>query len=688
MNLEKLKHKIKYDKAIFFTLLLKVILVYLFSSGVQQEVIHKFTTLFVEDFLSAWSSADSIFPYPALMLYILTPFAWLSSHIASPALSNVIFSIPLFLFDYICLLSLHRLSRATSTSLTLYYYASPIILFSTFMHGQLDIIPTALLILSLYFTSLRKNTSAFLFLSLSITCKLSSLIAYPFLVLYVLKTEQVKLKKVQSFLPLLLPLTLFFLINLPFWQRPYFISNVFFSKEQNLLYANFLEILNLKLYLAPLAITLVLARFAAYRRVNFSLLVSALGVVFSLLVILVYPNPGWFVWSLPFLSIIYCSIHNEKKFTLAFFLSYNIVYLVFFTLFYQHPLNDLSTLILLDTPLLFFQKGFIHESSIFFTLLSAIGCLNVYALLSFSLKNNQLVKRRFESTLIGIGGDSASGKSTLLSLLQQVLGKANVLPLEGDGDHRWVRGDSNWQEKTHLNPKSNFLHRQSSNLKDLKKGKKISLIEYNHSNGLFEKPRLVKPKDFIIISGLHPFYLPKSRFLIDLKIFLDTNSDLRKLWKLKRDIKKRGYTPAQVIEQIEKRKKDYDKYISPQKSHADLVINFYPQSPIIDFNSDHTPQVNLKLYINSNIDLDYLIHYLNESSFRYNHDYTHDLKMQFIDFQEKPTADQIREIFSKVLSKSNDIAPDFQQITDGFNGLIQIFFLVALKHQMDFANEL
>ncbi len=47
------------------------------------------------------------------------------------------------------------------------------------------------------------------------------------------------------------------------------------------------------------------------------------------------------------------------------------------------------------------------------------------------------------------------------------------------------------------------------------------------------------------------------------------------LWKIKRDIKKRGYTIKKVLENIELRKKDFNEYILPQKKNADIIINFY-----------------------------------------------------------------------------------------------------------------
>jgi uridine kinase len=68
-----------------------------------------------------------------------------------------------------------------------------------------------------------------------------------------------------------------------------------------------------------------------------------------------------------------------------------------------------------------------------------------------------------EAVCIGVGGDSASGKSTMLGLIKLLLNE-KLIDLEGDGDHKWERGDDNWNVFSHLNPKGNFLYKQASDI--------------------------------------------------------------------------------------------------------------------------------------------------------------------------------------------------------------------------------
>lgn len=66
--------------------------------------------------------------------------------------------------------------------------------------------------------------------------------------------------------------------------------------------------------------------------------------------------------------------------------------------------------------------------------------------------------------------------------------------------------------------------------------------------------------------------------IIDLKIFMDTDRELIKKWKIKRDVEERGHSVEKVTSQILKREKDYDEYINVQKKNADIIIKFYEEN--------------------------------------------------------------------------------------------------------------
>ena len=175
---------------------------------------------------------------------------------------------------------------------------------------------------------------------------------------------------------------------------------------------------------------------------------------------------------------------------------------------------------------------------------------------------------------IGIAGDSGSGKSTFLPIVKHVTGEENVLILEGDGDHKWERESEEWNRYTHLNIEANNIYRQADNLQMLKNGATIKRREYDHETGKFTEEHRYNPKPYIAMCGLHSFYLPQNRRNLDLKIFMDADENLRRLWKLKRDVNERGHRIEDVVKQIKKRGKDASIYVNPQREYADLIIHY------------------------------------------------------------------------------------------------------------------
>jgi len=197
---------------------------------------------------------------------------------------------------------------------------------------------------------------------------------------------------------------------------------------------------------------------------------------------------------------------------------------------------------------------------------------------------------------IAISGDSGSGKTTLSNLISNVY--TNSILLECDRYHKWERGNKNWNNYTHLNPEANYITKMQDDVFDLKLGNNIYQVDYNHSTGKFTSKTQIESKDNVIVCGLHSLYL--SNDISDLKIYMDTQEDLRIFWKIKRDIIKRGYTKEKVYEQILSRKADFEKYILPQKQEADIIINIYSDDYkfiIENFNADENIIIKYRIGI-------------------------------------------------------------------------------------------
>ena len=211
--------------------------------------------------------------------------------------------------------------------------------------------------------------------------------------------------------------------------------------------------------------------------------------------------------------------------------------------------------------------------------------------------------------VIAIAGDSGSGKSTLLKVLKPLFNKNNILTLETDRYHKWERGNENYQKYTHLNPKANYLEKMYENVYDLKIGNEIYQVDYDHDTGKFTQKEKIESKNNIILCGLHTMYENKINNILDMKIFMDTDRELIKKWKIQRDVEERGYSLEKVLKQIELREKDYEEYIVKQKENADIIINFYEENNNLECNLIIQNNIIINKILKELIELKYEIKY-------------------------------------------------------------------------------
>lgn len=197
--------------------------------------------------------------------------------------------------------------------------------------------------------------------------------------------------------------------------------------------------------------------------------------------------------------------------------------------------------------------------------------------------------------VFAIAGDSGSGKTTMGNLLKKYFSSSFML--ECDRYHKWERKDDNWNKFTHLNPDANFLAKMNEDIFDLKIGKEVYQVDYDHSTGTFTQPEKIETSDNIIVCGLHSLYSDNDD-IYNMKIFMDTDLTLKYTWKIKRDMAKRGYSKEKILEQIEKRKEDYEKYILPQKSNSDIIINFFTETKFDISNLDQPIPMGLRMLFN------------------------------------------------------------------------------------------
>jgi len=196
--------------------------------------------------------------------------------------------------------------------------------------------------------------------------------------------------------------------------------------------------------------------------------------------------------------------------------------------------------------------------------------------------------------IVAISGDSGAGKSTLMETIKSVFLFDNYIQLETDRYHKWERHDPKWTEYTHLHPESNHLEKMHDDVFNLRLGNDVYSVDYDHDTGKFTTPQLVESKDNVILCGLHTWYKNDISKIINIKIYIDTQREIKIIWKLRRDIEHRGHTYEKVMNSIKIREQDFINYIEPQKYNADIIVRYYTDDAInIDKNTYHTEQFNI-----------------------------------------------------------------------------------------------
>lgn len=178
--------------------------------------------------------------------------------------------------------------------------------------------------------------------------------------------------------------------------------------------------------------------------------------------------------------------------------------------------------------------------------------------------------------LIGITGGTGSGKTTVAKAIYESLPEKNICILEQDSYYKDQKHLS-FEERT----KTNYDHPLAfdtelllEHLKILLDGKSIEKPIYDFSNHIRKSETItVEPKDIIILEGIMILEDERLRNLMDIKIFVDTDADVRVIRRIKRDIADRGRTLEAVIEQYLKTVKPaHQQFIEPTKKYANIII--------------------------------------------------------------------------------------------------------------------
>lgn len=178
--------------------------------------------------------------------------------------------------------------------------------------------------------------------------------------------------------------------------------------------------------------------------------------------------------------------------------------------------------------------------------------------------------------LIGITGGTGSGKSTVARAIHRCLPEKNIVVIEQD---------SYYKDQSHMTfnerIKTNYDHPLAfdtplliEHLQNLLDNKAINKPIYDfESHTRRKETELVEPRDIIILEGIMILDEPDLRSMLDIKIFVDTDADVRIIRRIVRDINERGRDLNSIISQyLNTVRPAHQQFVEPNKKYADIII--------------------------------------------------------------------------------------------------------------------
>ena len=577
------------DSLFQFGLLVRLLLICFAIPLTQQEWFVPFLSWFVTSpsfdpwasFLANGGSALA-FPYGPVMLLAYTPLSALAAlgvvvlrftgpMIESNYLWFIAFGLSALAFEIFLFLGMNKILKNSQAKLINYLWLSPMPIYVCYWHGQTDIIPVTLLILSLFALRQDKATLGGVLFGAGVASKLSVLLAAPFVLIYLLRNKRNQwLAK-----PFVVALSITcFLGTLCFAALPGYREMVLGSREFQKVYSLAVELGGgTKVFILPLFYSLVL--YAAWRieRMSFDLFLAFLGLAFFSVLLLTPASTGWYLWVLPFVVAIQLrSSRTTMLLGVAFGWVFVVTNLIFasgaalpaFGLDFQRPLLEANT----D------QTIFLH--SLLLSVQCTLAVLFCLQMVIHGVRRSDYFRLSRRPIVIGIAGDSGAGKDTLASAVAGLFGHECVTNICGDDYHKWDRHAPMWNVVTHLDPRANDLAKFSRDVTNILDGKRVLSRHYDHAIGRFRRDQAVQKNDVVIVSGLHALYVASVERRLDLSIYLDMDPSLRTHFKVQRDVHQRGKAIDSVLLSIAERQPDADMYIKPQADKADVVFSLAP----------------------------------------------------------------------------------------------------------------
>ncbi len=177
--------------------------------------------------------------------------------------------------------------------------------------------------------------------------------------------------------------------------------------------------------------------------------------------------------------------------------------------------------------------------------------------------------------LIGIAGGSGSGKSTLTERIMERFSDDVTVILHDDYYKSF--DEIEFEERVKINfdePSSYDTAMMVEDLRALKAGRSVQIPVYDYSTYLrTSKVRAIIPTKVVLVEGILVLSEKDLSDLFDIKVFVDTDPDIRIIRRIRRDMKNRGRTFESVVDQYMKTVKPmHERYVEPSKKNADIIV--------------------------------------------------------------------------------------------------------------------
>ncbi len=483
------------------------------------------------------------FPYSNLMYFVLLPFYFVSN-----LLSVSFVNLSYLFFEILMIFILRRMFNISDKNLSIVLILNPLFIYSISILGQLDFIPLSFFLFSLYFLKLKNKYLSILFIAFSLSSKIIFILLIPLIILYFIKLDENFSEILQT---LIFSTSIILFLNIQFFIDKNYLDTIFFGINRGYtVVSDTSNIFSNNVLILLLFITFTIFMYwKNIHRLDFIGVSIFTGFITFPIFVTNLSNIGWLLWTFPSFLILFFSYEIKiKSLLMSFFLILVVA-------------NDENQFIEIESNLELFLNYLIYSiSTIILYYLYQIITKNPY----FKIKSSPII--------VSIAGDSAVGKSTLASNLEEYFGSNFVDKIELDSFHKYERGHPEWNKKTHLNPEMNDLLSFKKIILNLLNGETQIVKNYNHMTGKFDSNDKKRIKDYLIIEGLHALFFSDLNKKYDLNVFLDLNEEVKNITKLKRD-KERKKEEDEIKSEIESRKNDFKEFILPQSKKADLYLS-------------------------------------------------------------------------------------------------------------------